>query len=78
MTMEERAASLDRQAIVALLSAHEELRTHCERLERQVEWFKKQVFGEKSNAGSSMKIPGSSLLERHSLKSPLLKKRRSQ
>jgi len=41
MTLEQKAASLDREAIVALLVQVEELK-------RQVEWFQKQLFGRKS------------------------------
>ena len=55
MTMEEQAASLDQKSIVALLAAHEEalasneeLRSRCASLQQQVDWFKKQLFGEKS------------------------------
>ncbi len=55
MTMEEKAASLDQESIVALLAAHEEmlasneaLQKRCRELQTQVDWFKKQLFGSKS------------------------------
>jgi hypothetical protein len=41
MTLEERAASMSREEIVSLLKAYEELA-------RQVEWFRRQLFGPKS------------------------------
>ncbi len=48
MTIEEKAASLDRDAIVALLVSHEELVTQVKALQAQVAWFKSQLFGKKS------------------------------
>jgi len=48
MTIEEKAASLDRDEIVALLVSHEELVTRVKALQAQVSWFKKQLFGKKS------------------------------
>jgi len=47
-TVEEAAASLDQQSIVKLLVAHKELTTLCKELQVQVDWFKKQLFGPKS------------------------------
>jgi len=48
MTLEEQAASLDRKSIVDLLASHQELVARNEELMRQLEWFKKQLFGPKS------------------------------
>jgi transposase len=55
MTFDERAATMKREEIVALLVAHQELtdsfdhlRSRHEALRRQVEWFKRQLFGSKS------------------------------
>jgi transposase len=55
MTFDERAAAMKRDEIVALLVAHQELtdsldhfRRRNEELTRQVEWFKRQLFGSKS------------------------------
>ncbi len=41
MTLEDKAAALDRKGVVDLL-------TRVEDLERQIDWFKKQLFGQKS------------------------------
>lgn len=55
MTLDEQAAAMDRKKVVALLVAHQELtdsldhlRSRNEALLRQVEWFKRQLFGSKS------------------------------
>jgi transposase len=55
MTFEKQAAALDRKGVVALLASHEqlaksfaELAARNEELTRQVEWFKRQLFGPKS------------------------------
>ena len=55
MTHEERAARLEREEIVALLASHEQLvaehqqvLARCAELKQQLEWFKRQLFGEKS------------------------------
>ncbi len=55
MTFEERATKLEHKEIVALLASHQQLTTICaelknrnEELARQLEWFKRQLFGEKS------------------------------
>ena len=55
MTFEERATKLDHNEVVALLASHQHLTTTCaeltarnDELVRQLEWFKRQVFGEKS------------------------------
>ena len=48
MTIEERAATLDRKDVVALLTSHQELTARVAELTRQLEWFKQQLFGEKS------------------------------
>jgi transposase len=55
MTFDEQAASLDRNGIVELLVSNQQLATSVaelaarnEALTRQVEWFKQQVFGSKS------------------------------
>jgi len=55
MTLDERAAAMDRKEVVALLASHQELmssfdtlRARNAELSRQVEWFKRQLFGSKS------------------------------
>jgi transposase len=48
MTIEERATTLDRKDVVALLTSHQELTARVAELTRQLEWFKQQLFGEKS------------------------------
>jgi len=55
MTLQERAATMKRDEIVALLASHEattarnaELQRELEDLKRQVAWFKQQLFGSKS------------------------------
>jgi transposase len=48
MTLEERAASLSRDEVVSLLISHQEVTTHNAELQRQLEWFKRQLFGTKS------------------------------
>lgn len=48
MTNEERAAGMKSNEIVALLVAHQELVARNEELARQIEWFKRQLFGAKS------------------------------
>src|SRR5215510_12364063 len=55
MTLEEQAAALGPAAIVALLATHQELVRQKAELEvrtadltRQLEWFKRQLFGRKS------------------------------
>jgi transposase len=48
MTFEERAARLSQAEIVALLQQHEALREQNAELQRQNEWFKRQLFGRKS------------------------------
>jgi transposase len=48
MTLEERAAALSQAEIVALLQQHEVLTQRTAELQRQVEWFKRQLFGRKS------------------------------
>lgn len=48
MTRESRAASMSRDEIVSLLKAHEELQKSHDELTRQVEWFRRQLFGPKS------------------------------
>jgi transposase len=55
MTFEEQAATMDRKEIVALLGTNHhlsislaELQQRNEELSRQVEWFKRQLFGSKS------------------------------
>ena len=51
--LEDKAASLardekSRDEIVALLVSEQKLATRVEELERQLEWFKRQLFGSKS------------------------------
>jgi len=48
MTFESQAESMSREEIVALLKAHHELQQQNEDLARQVEWFKRELFGAKS------------------------------
>lgn len=48
MTLEERAAQLTQAEIVALLQRHEALQAQNAELQRQNEWFKRQLFGRKS------------------------------
>src|SRR5690349_12293510 len=48
MTLAERAARLSHAEIVALLQQHEALAHQAAELQRQVEWFKRQLFGRKS------------------------------
>jgi transposase len=55
MKFDEQAATLNRKEIVALLASHQQLKTSFaelsarnEELARQVEWFKRQLFGSKS------------------------------
>jgi transposase len=48
MSLESQAESMSREEIVSLLKAHQELQQHAEDLARQVEWFKRQLFGSKS------------------------------
>jgi transposase len=48
MTFAERAARLSQTEIVALLQHNEQLAQQAAELQRQVEWFKRQLFGRKS------------------------------
>jgi transposase len=48
MTLEEQAATLRSDQIVGLLVSQRELREQNTELQRQVEWFKRQLFGRKS------------------------------
>jgi transposase len=48
MTLEEQTAALRPAEIVALLVSQQELRQQNAELQRQVEWFKRQLFGRKS------------------------------
>jgi transposase len=48
MTLAERAAVLSQAEIVALLQHNQELVQQAADLKRQVEWFKRQLFGQKS------------------------------
>jgi len=48
MTLEEQAAALSRDEIVAVLRRNQELAQQTADLQRQVEWFKRQLFGRKS------------------------------
>jgi transposase len=48
MTLEDRAAALSQAEIVALLRQNEALAHQAAELQRQVEWFKRQLFGRKS------------------------------
>jgi transposase len=46
--LEEKATQLSRDEIVALLMSEQKLTTRVGELERQLEWFKRQLFGSKS------------------------------
>lgn len=46
--LEEKAAGLSRDEIVALLVSQQKLTARTAELERQLEWFKRQMFGSKS------------------------------
>lgn len=48
MTLAERAATLSQAEIVALLQQNQALAQQTADLQRQVEWFKRQLFGRKS------------------------------
>jgi transposase len=48
MTLEERAARLSQADIIALLQRQEALQAQNAELQRQNEWFKRQLFGRKS------------------------------
>jgi transposase len=55
MSLDEQAATMDRKDVVALLASHQklstahvDLKTRVAELTRQLEWFKQQMFGEKS------------------------------
>src|SRR5574341_419678 len=48
MTFDEHAATLERSDVVALLASHQQLVARNEELTRQLEWFKRQLFGAKS------------------------------
>jgi transposase len=48
MTLEDRAAALSQAEIVALLRQNEALAHQAAELQRQVAWFKRQLFGQKS------------------------------
>ena len=46
--LEEQAGSLSRDEIVALLVEKRELASRIDELTHQLEWFKRQLFGSKS------------------------------
>lgn len=48
MSLEVQASGMGREEIVALLKAHRELQQSHDELSRQIEWFKRQLFGAKS------------------------------
>src|SRR5215470_5275039 len=48
MTLAERAARLSQADIIALLQRQETLEAHNLQLQQQNEWFKRQLFGRKS------------------------------
>lgn len=48
MSFDEQAATLKQQEVAALLASHHEQATRIAELTRQLEWFKRQLFGEKS------------------------------
>jgi len=49
MTFDERAATMTREEVAELLASHEQLTASLDELRRQVEWFKRQLFGSKSD-----------------------------
>lgn len=48
MSLDEQAATMDHKQVVALLASHQEITARVAELTRQLEWFKQQLFGEKS------------------------------
>lgn len=48
MTHEQRATAMDVKDVAALLASHETLQNSCDDLARQVAWFKRQLFGPRS------------------------------
>ena len=46
--LDEQAASLSRDEIVSLLRSKQELSSRVDELTRQLDWFKRQLFGSKS------------------------------
>ena len=48
MTFDEQAATLDRKQVAELLASREAQSTEIAELRRQLEWFKQQMFGSKS------------------------------
>jgi transposase len=48
VTINEQAAAMDPEQVAALLASHQQLLARNEDLARQVEWFKRQLFGRKS------------------------------
>jgi hypothetical protein len=48
MTLAERAAALSQEEIISLLKQNQALAQQTADLQRQVEWFKRQLFGRKS------------------------------
>src|SRR3974390_3576888 len=48
MSLDEQAKTMEHEDIVALLASHQEQTARIDDLTRQLEWFKKQMFGEKS------------------------------
>jgi transposase len=48
MSLDEQAATMDHRQVVALLASHQESTARIAELTRQLEWFKQQLFGEKS------------------------------
>ena len=48
MTFDEQAATMDRKKVAALLASNQQLTDRVDDLTRQLEWFKRQLFGSKS------------------------------
>jgi len=48
MKIDEQAAAMERKDVVALLVSHQQLVARNDELNRQLEWFKRQLFGSKS------------------------------
>ncbi len=48
MSNEERAASMNQDEVVSLLASHQNLTQRFLEIEQQLDWFKRQLFGSKS------------------------------
>jgi len=59
--LEEKAGSLNRDEIVKLLVSEQELTTRVTELQRQLDWFKRQLFGSKSERRLAAALDGRQL-----------------